>query len=94
MEVVLPICVLRLCLRLLALWSGDAALDGEGGTIGAWHTEARGVASYLDAGYELFVGRNVSCADYSLCVHGRLRYAVVSNMSSRTSVPRQLGLDK
>lgn len=33
--------------RLLALRGGDAALDGEGGAVGAGHTEARGVAAHL-----------------------------------------------
>lgn len=50
-EVSLPLRVLRLDgLRLLALRSGDAAFDGESGTVGAGHPEAGGVASYLMSG--------------------------------------------
>lgn len=50
-EVSLPLRVLRLDgLRLLALRGGDAAFDGESGTVGAGHPEAGGVASYLMSG--------------------------------------------
>lgn len=46
------------CLRalgLLAFGSGNAALDGEGGAIGARHTEAGGIASYLNECYAALV---------------------------------------
>jgi hypothetical protein len=56
-----PLCVLRLGLGLLPLRRGDAALDGEGGAVGAGHAEARSVASYLDGSYRLSMA-NVSLA--------------------------------
>ena len=44
-----PVGIFCFSLRLLPLRRWDFAFNGEGNAVGAWHTKAGGIASYLPA---------------------------------------------